>query len=104
MTTATAPVKQSEVARVGLTKVEFFEKKITLLEGICVVLRAPLESYVYDYDFTEPMPDSASVIEWLHHRVYPRVKSCELEVITGRGLICTQSAMSLGELRASYRR
>jgi len=102
MTTATT--KQVEQPRVSLAKIEFFEKKITLLEGICIVVRAPMASYVYDYDFTEPMPDSASVIEWLHERVYPRVRECELEVITGRGLICTQSAMSLGELRASYRR
>jgi len=65
--------------------VEEFEEKVWEVEGIRIVVRAPADTPVGDYDYQKACQESWRVTQWLESRVRPNLNAHEVIVIQGDG-------------------
>jgi hypothetical protein len=62
-----------------------FEEKVWEAEGIRIVVRAPVNTVVGDYDCQNAAQETWRVTQWLDSRVYPKLNGHEVTAIQGDG-------------------
>ncbi len=62
------------------------EQIILDLEEIRIVIRAPLNSDLGEYNYTRKAAGTASIAEWLEQRVLPIVGGYPVAVVDGQGV------------------
>ncbi|MBA2490318.1 MAG: hypothetical protein ACR2KU_05500 [Gammaproteobacteria bacterium] len=78
-----------------------FEDAVWALEGVRIVIRAPAETIVGDYDFRNAANERWGTTQWLRNRVEPRVDGNPISVLQGDGEE-PHGRVILRTLRASY--
>ena len=66
-------------------KIWEFEEKVWEVEGIRIVVRAPSEEEVSDYDYKKSAQDSWRVTQFLKNRIQPKLGEREVIILQGDG-------------------
>ena len=77
-----------------------FENRVKQLEGILIVVRAPTNTLVADYDYIVMTKNNATVNSFIENRIKSKIKY-DIEIIDG-ALHSPQLTSSMKSLRATY--
>lgn len=84
-------------------RIEDFEKKVFEVEGIGIVVRAPVGTMVGDYPYTRANAGNSRITEWLERRVQLAIgDEYDVAIVDGRGSK-PRLNMTIETLRATYR-
>jgi hypothetical protein len=83
-----------------MTPIEI-EQAVFDLEEIRIMIRAPANAKLGDYQYARKAAGNASVSEWLEQRIYPITGDHPVVVVDGRGQI-VHGRLHMENLRASY--
>ena len=89
----------------GQITVREFEQKIREKEEVTLVVRAPSNTMVEDYDFDRKAAEGTSLSDWLENRVKPRLGGHECDVVSPDYVVSTPHGRTkIGTLRSKYER
>jgi len=77
------------------------EARIFELEEIVVVIRAPANLELGDYNFQRKAAGNTSVTEWIDARLAPAINGCEFRIVGGN-FTAPHGRTRLDTLRAGY--
>jgi hypothetical protein len=77
------------------------ETAVFALEAVRILIRAPENSKLGDFQFVRKAADNASISEWLEQRILPITKGFPVVVIDGTGSI-PRGQKKMSTLRQSY--
>lgn len=86
----------------GQITVADFEKKVLDKEEIVLIVRAPRNAFVGDYDYDRAAKSSFSITEWIEHRVRNLVGDHQIVIVDG-SYSQPHGRTKLETLRNSYR-
>lgn len=82
-----------------------FEQKVREKEEVTLVIRAPSNALVEDYDFDRKAAEGTSLTDWIENRVKPRLAGHECDVVSPDYVVSTPHGRTkLGTLRSKYER
>lgn len=67
----------------GQVTVRQFEEKVLEKEEVVIVIRAPANSMVEDYEYARKAAGNASVTDWVEQRIKPCLKDTEFTIVNG---------------------
>lgn len=85
----------------GKISVSEFEAKVLKIEEVVIVVRAPSNTQLDDYEYKRKAADSQPVSGWLEGRLKPLLDNYEVRVISG-DYTTPHGRTKLETLRSSY--
>ena len=79
-----------------------FEEKVWEIDQIRVVIRAPWDKEVGDFDWKNKAADNSSITNWLDNRILPKIGGLSAIIIEGTGLK-PHGRKTLDKVRNSYK-
>lgn len=97
------PNKEDSPSETEIPKISIldFENKILKLENILIVVRAPSNLMVDDFNHLRKSNGAMTVQVWLESKIYPLVNGHQVDVISG-GYVAPHPLTTLTKLRNSY--
>ncbi|MCG5245984.1 hypothetical protein [Methylorubrum extorquens] len=77
------------------------EQAVLDLEEVRIVVRAPLNAQLGDYEYTRKAAGTASISEWLEQRITPLVGNHPVAVVDGSG-VSPNRRTRMATIRATY--
>lgn len=81
-----------------------FEAKVSRLEEVTLVVRAPSNAMVEDYSYERKAASNASLTEWIEQRIKPCLGAYEFTILDGNHAVNPHGKTSLKTLRNGYSR
>ena len=78
-----------------------FEQTVLDLEGVRIVVRAPPNAQLDDYDYARKAAGTASIAEWIEQRVMPKIGPHSVAVVDGSG-VSPNRRTRMATVRNSY--